>query len=286
MSRRGLSQPTFVDAMVSGCAKRGAPRRGGLSAPGSVQDPSSAVGHLGAAVEKTWLKSNMRPQGGNRKFLVLGAVQIRKGADLFIECAAILKSLPEGDRFQFVWIGDGFDPEYELGYSVYLADQIRRARPDKRRNLFNPRASLTNLPRILSGGRTLGDISGLPQTAPSVRTQYFRCAGASFALERPRAYEFEQSAGDSRLLSHFFLLALDLGRCFAPMGKLRRHGLAFAWRPVRIPIRQGNRMSDRQLASRFLVWPHPDVPDDDFISPDGTKNSTGSPAESFPNSTL
>ena len=129
MSRGDLSQPTFVDAMVSRCAKRGAPRRGGLSAPGSVQDPSSAVAHLGAAVEKTWLKSNMRPQGGNRKFLVLGAgtVQIRKGADLFIECAAILKSPPGGDRFQFVWIGDGFDPEYELGYSVYAADQIRRA---------------------------------------------------------------------------------------------------------------------------------------------------------------
>jgi glycosyltransferase involved in cell wall biosynthesis/ubiquinone/menaquinone biosynthesis C-methylase UbiE len=91
--------------------------------------PESPNLALGAAVEKTWLKSNMRPQGGNRKFLVLGAgaVQIRKGVDLFIECAAILKSQPGGDRFQFVWIGDGFDPEYELGYSVYLADQIRRA---------------------------------------------------------------------------------------------------------------------------------------------------------------
>jgi glycosyltransferase involved in cell wall biosynthesis/SAM-dependent methyltransferase len=82
-----------------------------------------------ASEEKIWLMSNLRPQGGTRKFLIIGAgsVQIRKGVDLFIECAAIMKDQPEGGRFQFVWIGDGYDPENELVYSAYLADQIRRA---------------------------------------------------------------------------------------------------------------------------------------------------------------
>ena len=34
---------------------------------------------------------------------------------------------PAGNRCRFVWIGNGYDPENDLGYSVYLADQIRRA---------------------------------------------------------------------------------------------------------------------------------------------------------------
>ena len=83
-----------------------------------------------ASDEKLWLMSNLRPKGGTRRFLVVGAgsIQIRKGVDLFIECAAIIKDQPGGGGFQFVWIGDGYDPEYELAYSVYLADQIKRAR--------------------------------------------------------------------------------------------------------------------------------------------------------------
>ena len=32
----------------------------------------------------------------------------------------VVKSQPGGERFQFVWIGSGFDPEHEIGYSVYL----------------------------------------------------------------------------------------------------------------------------------------------------------------------
>ena len=82
-----------------------------------------------ASVEKAWLTSNLRPEGGNRKFLVIGIgnIELRKGVDLFIECATIIKNQPGGERFQFVWIGDGFDPERDGIYSVYLADQIKRA---------------------------------------------------------------------------------------------------------------------------------------------------------------
>src|SRR5208282_1778674 len=58
-----------------------------------------------AVVEKLWLTRNLRPEAGNRKFLVigLGSVELRKGVDLFIECATIIKRRPGGERFQFVW---------------------------------------------------------------------------------------------------------------------------------------------------------------------------------------
>ena len=81
------------------------------------------------SIEKAWLTRNLRPEGGNRKFLVmgLGNIQLRKGVDLFIDCATIVKNQPGGERFQFVWIGNGFDPEIEVAYSVYLADQMKRA---------------------------------------------------------------------------------------------------------------------------------------------------------------
>ncbi len=82
-----------------------------------------------ASVEKIWLARNLRPEAGSREFLVigLGDIQLRKGVDLFIECATIIKNQPGGERFQFVWIGKGYDPEREITYSVYLADQMKRA---------------------------------------------------------------------------------------------------------------------------------------------------------------
>ena len=79
------------------------------------------------SIEKTWLTSNLRPQGVSRKFLVIGVgtIDLRKGVDLFLDCAMIIKSEPRGEKFQFVWIGD--DPYGESTYSFLLADQIKRA---------------------------------------------------------------------------------------------------------------------------------------------------------------
>ena len=87
-----------------------------------------APGVSNAEAEKTWLAANLRPPGA-AKFLVLGVgnIELRKGVDLFIQCATILKDQQEGKKFQFAWIGNGFDPENEMAYSVYLDDQIKRA---------------------------------------------------------------------------------------------------------------------------------------------------------------
>jgi Rhamnan synthesis protein F/Methyltransferase domain/Glycosyl transferases group 1 len=78
--------------------------------------------------EKDWLLANLRPLGTDGDFLVLGVgnVELRKGVDLFIQCAAIIAKQRPRRRCRFIWVGDGFDPDRELAYSVYLSDQIRR----------------------------------------------------------------------------------------------------------------------------------------------------------------
>lgn len=79
--------------------------------------------------ERAWLQKSLRPDQSRKPFLVLGAgaVQIRKGVDLFLETATRVIKSPGGQKFQFAWIGHGYDPERDLAYSVYLQDQIRRA---------------------------------------------------------------------------------------------------------------------------------------------------------------
>lgn len=57
----------------------------------------------------------------------IGSVHIRKGVELFIDCAAQTLGRANGRNFRFVWVGDGLDAENDIGYSTYLMDQIRRS---------------------------------------------------------------------------------------------------------------------------------------------------------------
>ncbi len=79
-------------------------------------------------IENLWATRNSIV-ADKRKFLVIaiGGVELRKGVDLFISCASILRKQQGGERFQFLWIGGGFNPDAELNYSVFLDDQIKRA---------------------------------------------------------------------------------------------------------------------------------------------------------------
>lgn len=86
-------------------------------------------------LESARIRSLIRPKGiAENTVIVLGAgfVQLRKGVDLFIECAARVARTPEGRNCRFVWVGKGYDPDNDVGYSVYLADQIRRSGLQKR----------------------------------------------------------------------------------------------------------------------------------------------------------
>ncbi len=79
--------------------------------------------------ERLWLDKVLRPAGEeDRDFVVIGAgsFEMRKGLDLFVECANRVINTNGGGRFRFVWIGDGYDPQNDTVISVYLADQIKR----------------------------------------------------------------------------------------------------------------------------------------------------------------
>jgi glycosyltransferase involved in cell wall biosynthesis len=82
------------------------------------------------SAEDARISNAMRPPGSADDMVVVigaGTVQLRKGVDLFLECAArVLRSAPE-HPVRFVWVGKGYDPERDMDYSVYLADQLRRA---------------------------------------------------------------------------------------------------------------------------------------------------------------
>lgn len=52
-----------------------------------------------------------------------GWVQTRKGVDLFVATARYIKSLYDG-KCKFVWVGEGFDPDNDLAYSIYLDREI------------------------------------------------------------------------------------------------------------------------------------------------------------------
>jgi glycosyltransferase involved in cell wall biosynthesis len=94
---------------------------------------SAADAAKSSSIEKEWVLANLRPQGAEAAFVVLGVgnIELRKGVDLFIQCAANVARVGGKRRFRFVWIGDGFDPDQELVYSVYLADQIKRCESEQ-----------------------------------------------------------------------------------------------------------------------------------------------------------
>jgi glycosyltransferase involved in cell wall biosynthesis len=98
-----------------------------IEAQGKCVVPPSLDAAEETSIEKAWLTRSLRPKGMGHKFLVIGVgtIDLRKGVDLFLDCATIIKNELGGERFQFAWIGD--DPYGESAYSFFLADQIKRA---------------------------------------------------------------------------------------------------------------------------------------------------------------
>ena len=70
-----------------------------------------------------------RPPGAEDAVVVLGCgfVHLRKGVDLFLSCAAAVRTMRPRRPVRFVWIGQGYDPENDAGYPSYLATQIAQA---------------------------------------------------------------------------------------------------------------------------------------------------------------
>ncbi len=82
------------------------------------------------AADAQRIRAAMRPEGFPADGMVLvgiGSVHLRKGVDLFLECAAqVHKRMPEL-ACRFVWIGDGYKPSTDSGYSMFLGDQVTRS---------------------------------------------------------------------------------------------------------------------------------------------------------------
>lgn len=101
---------------------------------GRCEPPATARDEDLRRREDSRLLAAMRPRGkADDAFVILGAgfVQQRKGVDLFIQCASQVMASERGRHCRFVWIGSGYDPERDMAYSVYLADQLRRSGLDK-----------------------------------------------------------------------------------------------------------------------------------------------------------
>ncbi|PHH40015.1 rhamnan synthesis F family protein [Pseudomonas putida] len=81
------------------------------------------------ALEEVRLRNIFKELKVGHKRIVLGAglIQLRKGVDLFIDCAARVLESGQMDGLHFVWVGKGYDPEGDVQYSAYLHDQILRA---------------------------------------------------------------------------------------------------------------------------------------------------------------
>lgn len=86
--------------------------------------------NLQTTTEKDRVFSLLHPNGKADDSIIIigiGSVHLRKGVDLFIECATHLAQTEFSNRLRFVWVGAGYDPINDSAYSVYLADQIHRA---------------------------------------------------------------------------------------------------------------------------------------------------------------
>lgn len=56
----------------------------------------------------------------------LGSVNVRKGVDVFLEVARLLRLKNPKQRYRFVWVGDGFSTA-ENEYSRFISDQVQRS---------------------------------------------------------------------------------------------------------------------------------------------------------------
>ncbi len=85
--------------------------------------------------------TRIREQGA-RIVLGAGSVSLRKGVDLFITAAAAVLREFDAQHIHFVWVGDGYLPDQDKGFSVYLREQLNRT---DSRQIFTFVDSVSNL---------------------------------------------------------------------------------------------------------------------------------------------
>jgi glycosyltransferase involved in cell wall biosynthesis len=79
--------------------------------------------------ETARIRSLLRPESADpRVKLIIGAgtVCFRKGVDLFIQAADLLRRTAPEQSFKFVWVGHGYDPRKDTQFSAYLEQQVQK----------------------------------------------------------------------------------------------------------------------------------------------------------------
>lgn len=102
----------------------------GSTAPNIVVHPQGKLNFIppidGEAMSSEQFETFLSQRASGRTKVVLGAggVGMRKGVDLFVQTAA------EMNKFRndvvFVWIGDGYRPNHDINYSVWVSETISR----------------------------------------------------------------------------------------------------------------------------------------------------------------
>lgn len=128
------SQTVFSSDVTLDSAVQVLPQLNDCSIPVLAQGksivPAEAQDEAQVDAEKLRLQHAMRPLDQDADTIIIlgaGRVQVRKGVDIFIECATRVINSPIGHKCRFVWIGDNYNPETDIAYSVYLYDQIQRS---------------------------------------------------------------------------------------------------------------------------------------------------------------
>ena len=127
------SEQIFSAEMVRMSALEETPEqtaKGGLVIPQGICVAPNSLTAEARAKDREQIRADLRPVGWPKDTVVVlgaGLVHLRKGVDLFIACAKRVAEMMPKRRFRFVWIGDGFNPEQDVRYSVYLEDQLKRS---------------------------------------------------------------------------------------------------------------------------------------------------------------
>ncbi len=76
------------------------------------------------SVEQILKKLNIKNKNDYKIIVATGYAQIRKGVDLFIYTSKYIKNYYNGNC-KFVWVGDGFNPDSDFSYSLWLEREIK-----------------------------------------------------------------------------------------------------------------------------------------------------------------
>ncbi len=94
---------------------------------GECEIPSQTIDERKRTGGRSAHRTLVEKEEGTFLVVGIGRVQIRKGVDLFISIASLVQRMEHKKKIAFLWLGDGYLPDSDVAYSIYLRDQINRS---------------------------------------------------------------------------------------------------------------------------------------------------------------